>query len=53
MTSAIREVEGVAETDTAVILSELKDSYRFSDSVRPTDGAGRAPAERGGPVRLT
>jgi hypothetical protein len=25
----------VAETDTAVILSELKDSYRFSDSVRP------------------
>ena len=35
VTSAIRELEGVAETDTAVILSELKDSYRFSDSVRP------------------
>ena len=35
VTSAIRELDGVAETDTAVILSELKDSYRFSDSVRP------------------
>ena len=35
VTSAIRDIEGVAETDTAVILSELKDSYRFSDSVRP------------------
>jgi Lrp/AsnC family transcriptional regulator for asnA, asnC and gidA len=35
VTHGIREVPGVAETDTAVILSELKDSYRFSDSVRP------------------
>ena len=26
---------GVIETDTAVILSELKDSYRFSEAVRP------------------
>ena len=41
VTSAIREIEGVAETDTAVILSELKDSYRFSDSVR----AGQPAAE--------
>ena len=46
---AIREIDGVAETDTAVILSELKDSYRFSDAVRATDadGAGRrGPARR-------
>jgi Lrp/AsnC family transcriptional regulator for asnA, asnC and gidA len=35
VTRGIRAVPGVAETDTAVILSELKDSYRFSDSVRP------------------
>jgi len=25
----------VTETDTAVILSELKDSYRFAEAVRP------------------
>ena len=35
VTGTIREVDGVAETDTAVILSELKDSYRFSEAVRP------------------
>ena len=35
ITTTIREVPGVAETDTAVILSELKDSYRFSETVRP------------------
>jgi Lrp/AsnC family transcriptional regulator for asnA, asnC and gidA len=35
VTSAIRGIDGVAETDTAVILSELKDSYRFSETVRP------------------
>lgn len=35
VTDGIRRVEGVTETDTAVILSELKDSYRFSEAVRP------------------
>ena len=35
VTTQIREVPGVAETDTAVILSELKDSYRWSEAVRP------------------
>ncbi len=35
VTTEIREVPGVAETDTAVILSELKDSYRWSEAVRP------------------
>ena len=34
---AIRRVEGVVETDTAVILSELKDSYRFSETVLRAD----------------
>jgi Lrp/AsnC family transcriptional regulator for asnA, asnC and gidA len=35
VTNAIREVGGVTETDTAMVLSELKDSYRFSETVRP------------------
>jgi Lrp/AsnC family transcriptional regulator for asnA, asnC and gidA len=35
ITNAIRQVAGVTETDTAVVLSELKDSYRFSETVRP------------------
>jgi Lrp/AsnC family transcriptional regulator, regulator for asnA, asnC and gidA len=35
VTTQLREIDGVAETDTAVILSELKDSYRFSEAVRP------------------
>ena len=35
VTGAIRHVDGVAETDTAVILSELKDSYRFAEAIRP------------------
>ncbi|MET0128269.1 MAG: Lrp/AsnC family transcriptional regulator [Solirubrobacterales bacterium] len=35
VTHGIREVPGVTETDTAVILSELKDSYRFAEAVRP------------------
>ena len=32
VTHGIRQVPGVVETDTAVILSELKDSYRFSEA---------------------
>ena len=35
--------DGVAETDTAVILSELKDSYRFSETVPP--GLSRGPRQ--------
>ncbi len=35
ITATIREIDGVDATDTAVILSELKDSYRFSEAVRP------------------
>ncbi len=34
VTGGIREVPGVVETDTAVVISELKDSYRWSDTVR-------------------
>jgi len=34
VTIGIRQVPGVVETDTAVVLSELKDSYRFSEAVR-------------------
>ena len=39
VTHGIRQVPGVVETDTAVILSELKDSYRFSEATlaRPED----------------
>lgn len=33
MAHGIREVPGVVETDTAIVLSELKDSYRFSEAV--------------------
>ncbi len=33
VTDGIRQVPGVVETDTAVVLSELKDSYRWSDTV--------------------
>ena len=40
VTGAIREVPGVVETDTAVVLSELKDSYRWSDAVRSEAGLG-------------
>ncbi len=34
VTNGIREVPGVVETDTAVVLTELKDSYRWSEAVR-------------------
>jgi Lrp/AsnC family transcriptional regulator for asnA, asnC and gidA len=34
VTNGIRDVPGVVETDTAVILSELKDSYRWAEAVR-------------------
>ena len=40
VTDGIREVAGVVETDTAVVLSELKDSYRWSDAVRSEAGLG-------------
>ena len=33
VTDGIRQVPGVVETDTAVVLSELKDSYRWSETV--------------------
>jgi Lrp/AsnC family transcriptional regulator for asnA, asnC and gidA len=38
--NGIRAVDGVVETDTAVVLSELKDSYRWSDAVRSEAGLG-------------
>jgi Lrp/AsnC family transcriptional regulator, regulator for asnA, asnC and gidA len=40
VTNGIREVEGVVETDTAVVLTELKDSYRWSEAVRTEAGGG-------------
>jgi Lrp/AsnC family transcriptional regulator for asnA, asnC and gidA len=40
VTDGIREVPGVVETDTALVLSELKDSYRWSDAVRTEAGLG-------------
>jgi Lrp/AsnC family transcriptional regulator for asnA, asnC and gidA len=40
VTGGIRQVPGVVETDTAVVLSELKDSYRWSDAVREEAGLG-------------
>jgi Lrp/AsnC family transcriptional regulator for asnA, asnC and gidA len=40
VTHGIRGVPGVVETDTAVVLTELKDSYRWSDAVRSEAGLG-------------
>ncbi len=38
VTRGIRQVPGVTETDSAIVLSELKDSYRWSETVISPEG---------------